>query len=150
MSAKKVSDRVAKRRLLQLAELLESPAVEKHFNFSHWGVSSVTPENCPLAEAEACGTTACALGWAPALPFAKSLGITLDVTSEAGNLGGTFRRNGREIGPDYVARLLFGLNRGQSDMLFYPGSSPIGNLYGDATPRLVAENIRKFVQVRFG
>lgn len=151
MSTKKVSDATAKRRLLQLAELLESERVEGHFNFCHWGATKRLTENDPLDEstAEVCGTTACALGWAPALPFAKRLGIELYVDG----CGGGFRMNGRKIQPERAGKILFGVNQAQFGVLFYPGGSPFfkfGDLAGNAKPSEVAANIRKFVHVRFG
>lgn len=147
---KPVSDRTAKRRLLKLADLLESDRVANHFNFAHWGkANALADEKDPLEDANACGTQACALGWAPALPFAKKLGISLYVDG----FGGGFKnRHGRKVAAVYVARTLFGLTGRQIDALFYPSSSYnlVRDLDSNSGPEYVAANIRKFVAIRFG
>lgn len=66
---------VGNRRLLKLAAFLE--ALPKHlFNYcwfcNSWNVTNLSPE-----KATACGTTACALGWATAIPSFRKLGLKL-------------------------------------------------------------------------
>lgn len=151
MSVKKVTDAVAKRRLLALANLLESGEVNNHFYFGSWGdtVDPVEKDCDVLADPVRCGTTACALGWAPALPFAKKLGFRL--SSQGRECGyARFTKNGRFVTPGAVAKTLFGLSELQSDMLFNPGDTMPIPLEKDATPVQVAENIREFVRIRFG
>ncbi len=168
MSRRKVPDHVAKARLLQLADLLETKAVKKHFNFSEWGAAAKGKDNL-LEEPNLCGTTACALGWAPALSCAKKAGIKLVLTSgRAGIFGGPkgdeymglsderFRadfqgRNGDYMDPEEVALELFGIGYDAFSILFMPGGSPFKGAPGrNASAKAVAANIRKFVDVRYG
>jgi hypothetical protein len=60
-----------KERLIQLAEVLESPAAEKHFDMKEWiehtGYHDL-PEGITIAEVMIdCGTVACIAGWATVL-----------------------------------------------------------------------------------
>lgn len=145
MSAAKVSDRIAKKRLLELANFLENDVPSEHFDFRTFGSTNGNekPGTDALAEPNLCGTKACALGWAPALPFAKRLGYKLQVMKD-GSVN--FTRNGRAIGVFHVAKALFGLKSAQADMIFFGSilQQDDDSVYG------VARGIRTFVQARFG
>ena len=60
-----------KRRLLKLAEFLENEVEAKRFNMGRWG--SGNEEGTPR-----CGTVACALGWASAVPSLRRAGVRLN------------------------------------------------------------------------
>ena len=62
------------KRLRQLADLLDRVPEEK-FDMSRWA-RHLPPDMDPSKEEE-CGTSACALGWATTLPFAKALGACI-------------------------------------------------------------------------
>jgi hypothetical protein len=141
-----VTKATAKRRLLKLADFLDKLPPER-FDFGTWGdVRDGKSGQDALEEAELCGTTACALGWAPALPFAKKLGIKLQVSeTQFGKSFATFTKNGRRISPDRVAKVLFGIGGDAMSYIFHNSV-----LNGDGTAQEVATGIRAFVAIRFG
>lgn len=154
MSSHTVSDAVAKKRLLKLADFLENEVPDEHFDFGDFGRADSREPNS-LCEGDdaldpnirvSCGTKACALGWAPALPFAKKLGVKLQVTGKSWNFTEIgFTRNGRKISVHELGKLLFGLKPLQMYFIFY-GSV----LNGNGTRQEVAEGIRAFVAIRYG
>lgn len=148
----RVTPATAKRRLLKLADFLESKVDNVHFDFSSFGhLSGGTDQDLngkdALAEANLCGTKACALGWAPALPFARKLGFKLEIRHGHP----AFTKNGRHVSTDVVAKELFGLKVSQWTYIFYdssltrPGSGSMESSRAD-----VARGIRTFVAIRFG
>lgn len=136
----------SKRRLLALAEFLLC-LPQNHFDFGTFGsVAKVAPVGeDALEEAELCGTTACALGWAPALPFAKRLGYKLKVRDLGEYKDAVFTKNDREVSIDKVAKDLFGLKEKAFRHIFFGGKLTSGGTVGD-----VAAAIRTFVDIRFG
>ncbi len=146
-----VSDKTAKRRLLKLADFLENLDSEL-FNFSHYcEVQESMPSGMdPMKDPHRCGTTACALGWAPSLPFAKKSGFSLRTERIGDTWTSTiFTKNGKVIQPPRVWRELFGLSGIQADAIFQPGMSPFMDTTEDSSASDVADNIRKFVAVRY-
>ena len=151
---KAVSDRTAKKRLLALADLLDG-LPEGKFDFGTWGsVNKSAPAGADaLREANFCGTTACALGWAPSLPFAKRLGFKLEVREATDPLGrgagfkyAEFTKNGTYVSSEDVAEELFGLGEGAMGYIFHPS---VLNRH-DESAHGVASAIRAFVNIRFG
>ncbi len=159
MSTRTVSRATAKRRLLALCFLLEG-LPKNQFNYGTFGeVENKGTEAGVdvLKEANVCGTTACALGWAPHLPAAKKLGIALKSTRVPGWVFGTtiastdFYINGRKSSPERVSKKLFGLSDAAYDFLFHPEIN-LGCLQspkGTATAEEVAEHIRTFVAIHY-
>lgn len=135
---KKVSRAQGNKRLLQLAEFLEKLPRDK-FDFSTWGRES------------SCGTVACALGWAPSMPFAKNMGIRLKAEF-LGHEVMSFFMNGRFVTEFTVSKELFGLYDGATLFLFTPTDKDdlLGNngLSMSSTAKKVAANIRRFVAIR--
>ncbi len=153
MSAK-VSDKVAKRRLLQLADFLENDVPEAHFDFCTFGETrfgSLDKGTDVLEKHEACGTKACALGWAPALPFAKKLGFSLSIDK---NGYADFHKNGRPVTTATVWRQLFGIKDSQADLIFFNSQLNLKNgtacAYAQSDKYDVACGIRTFVAARYG
>ncbi len=151
MSTKKVAPATQKKRLLALAGLLESLPTGT-FDYSDFCMTDDTKEQKPgtdvLEDPIACGTTACAVGWAPAIPAARKLGYAW-LVNEFGQPD--FFKNGRRIRIDRFAKSFFGLSGKAFGLLFYPGSW-LGGLHSppsDATAEAVAEHIRNFVAIRF-
>ena len=154
MSTTKVSDKVAKRRLLALADKLEA-IPENQFDFGTFGEvpsgSSASKGTDILKESNFCGTTACALGWAPALPFAKKMGFANTLVRTGDYTGTSFTKNGRIVGPYQVAKALFGLSTQAFSFLFHPDSHMGGmtSPKSDAFASDVAEHIRNYVSIRY-
>lgn len=123
-----MNNRTVRKRLLDLADLL-GRVPPKKFDMTSWA-RNLPPDMDPANE-EQCGTSACALGWATTLPWARKLGARLD--REAGVV-----TNLSEC-PDSTIAELFGHNL-FLDAIFY----------GDiCTPKKKATQIRKFVVKRF-
>lgn len=145
-----------KRRLLALADKLDSLPVGQ-FDYGTFG--EVRGRGVPggvdaLKEVSMCGTTACALGWAPSLASAKKLGIKL-VTRKYksdGFIFADFTVNGRYVKPITVAKLLFGISEQMFALLFQPGTT-VGGLASPgsfASAHEVATHIRNVVDIKFG
>lgn len=96
---------VGNRRLLKLADFLEKLPKER-FNFSSW-----VGDDWEGAKDLSCGTTACALGWATAMPEFHRLGLKLD--SEG------WPRYNREVGAD-AAKSIFAIDSEEAEFLFTP------------------------------
>jgi hypothetical protein len=114
-----------KRRLLKLADFLETKVPPDSFNMSHWGRGDD-------AGKPQCGTTACALGWASAIPSLRKAGVRL--APDGGFVGDS---------PWGISQKVFGLNLDQHSFLFDNGQT------FDMTRRrgvkVVAKRIRKLV-----
>ena len=69
-------------RLLKLADFLDTVPPEK-FDFDVWcnGGRGEVGGRVEVPDLNVCGTTACALGWATAIPEFQKLGIKLDMCS---------------------------------------------------------------------
>ncbi len=109
------------KRLLKLADFLDA-LPRKRFDFTEWSSDS---------DLHKCGTTACSLGWATAIPSFRRLGLRLI--------------NGLPAMPDSLApydvsRQLFGLEYEDHRHLFVEG------LPDRATPKQAAKHIRAFVK----
>jgi hypothetical protein len=140
------------RRLLKLAEFLEQ-LPRKRFNFGDW----VGPD-WKGAKNLSCGTTACALGWATAIPEFRRLGLALfpyenmDGQIQGGHIGLT---HDDMAGEHEAAEHVFGLDveNGEFEQLFMPtddGYDGTSGLPASATAKQVARHIRAFVKRETG
>lgn len=142
-------------RLLKLADFLDAlPAAR--FDYESW-VGSMWEGKLDLS----CGTTACAFGWATAVPEFKTLGLSIQKAPEDGLPGVCV---GQALsGEDAwsmscrAARSAFGLTSKQTSDLFTPSSDDPsdfdetethgsdGKPFGNALPQTVAQHIRDYV-----
>lgn len=132
--------KVYAKRLLKLADFLEALDPED-FDYSTWCNARWTGE-------PSCGTTACALGWATAMPCFRRLGARMIS-------GGHPYLEGDEDG--YIPTLshkLFGLNEMEHDHLFegYALWDADGEVVAPAlkwycTHQQAAAHIRRFVEL---
>lgn len=139
-------------RLLRLAEFLDTLPPER-WNYEVW----VDTERWEGKPDLSCGTQACALGWACAMPEFQELGVRLlKTTNSWGDEVARFLVDGYEdAGPLAAAKRLFGLNSAEVDRLFIDTPSHLldedGNRPDDleeVTPKHVAAEIRAFVAER--
>ena len=150
---------IQKKRLLKLADFLDQLPPQK-FDFDTIAVEGEKPHKEALkARTEHCGTTACAVGWMPAV-FPRLTRWTRQplwggcMHIQVAPAGHGRARNFK------VAEQVFGLTEQEADWLFMPDayvdnglmswedgykdvSSPCGS---DATPKQVARHIRRFVK----
>ena len=127
-----------KRRLLALADFLETKVPRKNFDFgaiSSGDVDRLTPS---------CGSTGCAMGWAPSMRCFKREGWKLSRWDGEYDL---VRSNGEHLFYIDAAMEMFGLSEDESHYLFTPGdfAGNEGRLDVTATPKQVAKRIRQFV-----
>lgn len=125
-------------RLLLLAAFLEALAPAK-FDFGEWVGSGWKG-----APELSCGTTACALGWACAIPEFRALGAVIRPGFNGPRLG---IAGVEDSYPEDVSALLFGLDSADHRELFHPGRPP-AYLDEYASSQEVAANIRRFVAER--
>lgn len=149
-----------RKRLLKLADFLDQLPPQK-FDFDHIAVEGEKPHMEALkARTESCGTTACAIGWMPAV-FPRLTRWTRTRSFFGYPLGIEVALHGRRKARNFkVAQEVFGLTEQEADWLFMPdtvvnngltlwedgyaeATSPCG---GNATPKQVARHIRKFVK----
>lgn len=102
------------KRLRELADLLDRVPRRK-FDMGTW--ANRLPSDLDPAKEDECGTTACALGWATALPFARRLGAKLVLSSAYPFMGNV--RTRRSYYASDVARELFGVSGAELAALFY-------------------------------
>ena len=128
-----------KRRLLKLADFLET-VPRKRFDYMQW----VGKDWDGKSSLNNCGTTACALGWATAIPSLRRAGLRLKrrVPSNYVCL--------KEESPNYdsasrAAEKVFGLSFREFMWLFVPGDGHHKPSF-KATPKQVARHIRRFVK----
>lgn len=117
-------EKVGKRRLLKLAEFLDTlpPA---RFDMGSWA-----PDKGTLAD---CDTTACALGWATTIPGFRRAGLKMgDMVPEFDGL--------EELD---AAEFFFGLRPSQASSIFIPREYE--GFVADITPQMVARKIRALV-----
>lgn len=147
MTDRRVTVATGNKRLLELASFLCTLKKEQ-FDYSTFGKEA------------ACGTVACALGWAVlSMDFSKKAGISLEEESfnnwKTANL--QFVKN--EVRANYreVSFALFGLSPEATDFLFIPGAIIPGagaragassGLTKRASALAVAKHIRRFVKIR--
>lgn len=141
-------------RLEKLAAFLDTlPA--PLFNFARWLGDGELPPAEALAKGGGCGTTACAIGWAPAVfpehwQWFKRKG-------ETGRLVGLKpEHRGWWLDPVRDAEHFFGLVPGDTDYLFTPHDHDEGGCTWDdtgcllpdedATAKDVAAHIRRFIK----
>lgn len=120
-----------RKNLEELADFL-SKLPEERFDYSSW-VGAGWQGKPDLS----CGTTACALGWAMQLPFAKEIGAFLYQHR------GMVEFHGPEghVSAGKIAETLFDLELWEHDHLFYPDDSESG-----MTAKDVAKKIRNFLE----
>ena len=126
------------KRLLKLAAFLETLPKGK-FDYSSW-----CGEDAPDGDVNihTCGTTACAFGWATAMPEFRRLGLRMidgfpSLKDDPG---------AEEAG---ASEEIFGTTYDQFVRLFYPDFGSGGSHSGlspTATPKQVAKHIRKCVK----
>lgn len=120
-----------KRRLLKLADFLETKVPPERFNLHTWA------EGHGFLEGK-CGTFGCAIGWAASIPAFKRAGLRL--YAACGDDLHQIQFGERE---DYPAvEAFFHLNVRASRRLFSSASYKLGD---STPPKLVAQRIRKFV-----
>lgn len=144
MTSKRVSVAVGNRRLLKLADFLEK-LPPKRFDYS-----VVIADDWMGKKDFSCGTTACAIGWAAAMPEFQKLGLR-PVVDDNGFHQVKFGK-GRHRDSFDSARRFFGLEKpaefaehSEADYLFDPFYSGLGD---DVSAKRVATHIRKFVKAR--
>ena len=135
-----------KRRLLALADFLETKVPRKQFNF---GVVVIDVDkfeiprwlNKPLSPD--CGAAGCAMGWAPSMRFFKREGWTFAD-------GFLCSPDGRTRAYEFAAMEMFDITLADARFLFALGPKKDGysGLGSGATPKQVAKHIRKFVAKR--
>lgn len=136
-----------KRRLLKLAAFLRKLPREK-FDFTIVAREAGKPMREALkAGATRCGTTACAVGWMPAV-FPRSCEWIADTFRGYAMRGVVLK--GQPLLPFEmlkVAEQFFGLTDDEVALLFVPSDAPTpGQLGDDATPKQVARHIERFVK----
>lgn len=125
-----------KERLIKIAEFLEN-LPEHKFDFSAYVIlGSKQPLEALCSLEEHCGTTACAIGWLPAI-FPESFKWVKDWSDE---LSPALVENDEWNENDI--RDFLEIDQRNYDFLFIPGSS---SLYNEAKPKEVAEQIRQFI-----
>ena len=154
---------IHKARLLKLADFLAQLPPDR-FNFATW-VGDTEWQQGLLAQG--CGTTACALGWATAIPEFAELGLVIVKGWQEDKHGvpAHVRLKGDDQGDFWQATLaatrhVFGMDELETNLLFTPteceseeedDQSPSegfedGRLPRDASAWAVAEHIRQFVK----
>lgn len=144
----KVSIAVGNRRLLKLAKFLEKLPEERFF-YGLW-VGDDWAGKPDLS----CGTTACAMGWATAIPEFRELGLRMRrFKTDTGGFVALRGARFDEYEDDFfdltaaAAERVFGLDYDETNCLFVPGHN-VDSLLSDATAKEVAAHIRKFVKGR--
>lgn len=134
-------------RLLRLAEFLEQ-LEPKRFDYKSW-VGSDWGGKSDLS----CGTTACALGWAAAMPEFQALGVRLVKSQYSQYNNSMIKMENSDYFPGYaqiqeVGIEIFGLDRDEFEYLFVPREDwdPHGTIKErTASAKQVAAKIREFV-----
>ena len=143
---------VHKKRLLKLADFLDK-LPRKKFNFTEVVSGQETP-NKTLT----CGSQACAIGWCPVVfPRLTEYHITSG-WSTAHNflvvkMKGVDFDGGSLDSVTHIGEELFGLDYSESYALFVPNNTQalglgLRSLGDDATPKQVAKNMRKLVDIK--
>lgn len=132
-----ISRATSDRRLLKLADFLDALPPGR-FHYNRW-----VGAGWQGAQDLSCGTTACALGWAAAMPTFRRLGLRLSWSDGFGKVKGP---NGSV---DFnAAAEVFGISLQEAVFLFCPRSQ-LGTYgwspRGDAAPQEVAAHLRRFV-----
>lgn len=141
-------------RLLKLADFLETLPPSR-FNFSSWFGNGA--DGRPDIS---CNSTACALGWATAIPEFRALGLHGRLVDQGfaaicmGDPEDAVANDFWGVTCDATGKL-FDLSEAETELLFVPHDgddddvdgkdSETGQLARTATPRRVAQHIREFV-----
>jgi len=89
------------------------------FYFGEWAVA----ESEETANINACGTTACAMGWAGSMPEFRKRGLKLVWEKDIGSGYVEFvDRNGYKLFGEHAGAKFFGLTEDESNHLFIPWS----------------------------
>jgi hypothetical protein len=131
MTTKKVGNQ----RLLKLAAFLEK-LPPKRFDYG-----SFVGDSWQGKPDLSCGTTACAMGWAVAMPEFKRLGFVL---GQSWGFPIVKNRQGHFIGFYDAGTTMFGLSNDDYDALFIPNSAAAEKY----SAKTVAKKIRAFVKAR--
>jgi hypothetical protein len=148
-----VSRAVGNARLTKLALFLLALPDPKAFNYGTWfeGTSDEL-KGAKCGDPNICGTTACALGWAPSIPSIRKAGLVLEIMStDLGKVGDVvFKRNGKRYYGTAAGEQAFGLNPEEASFLFLPGQKLNGVRSPDSnsTAKDVAHHILAFVASR--
>ena len=145
---------VFKRRLLKLADLLQK-LPRKRFDYGRW-VGDDWKGKTDLA----CGTTACAFGWATTIPALRKAGLRLVESTNGPRLFTVSIKGGstsEHEAPKLAAREIFGLENDEFEYLFIPDSGitfpelglPREGPTHQATAKQVAKHIRQFVKAKY-
>jgi hypothetical protein len=137
-----------KENLLKLAEVLESPAAEAHFNMATWldhfGAHALDLSSIPIKDAlEDCGTVACIAGWAARLAKPNAVIKPGDIESIAKEFLGF-----ADTSPGFSTETAEAVERGEllecckSDDLFVPNSTYMKK----ATAKDAAKVVRHLVE----
>lgn len=138
-----ITRKVSAQRLLKLAAFLEK-LPRKRFDYTVW--VGYDWKGSPTLD---CGTTACALGWAAAMPSFRRLGLRIENDpSHPVQPAPVITYKGSRGSNIWIACEVFGVEYDQAMYLFTPGQvyellprSPGVH----ATPKQVAKHIRRFV-----
>lgn len=148
---------IYKNRLLLLASFLEN-LPEGRFNYGHW-----VGKDWQGKQDFSCGTTACALGWATAIPELADAGLIMVKGENIGRNGGVvcLRSEAKKEGfvlnyyhANKAAEHVFDLNEDEFNFLFIPDSEE-NTMYGRRMPnerasaKEVAAHIRFFVDQKY-
>ena len=125
------------RRLLRLADFLEHEVKNKWFDLTFWATEGWKDREC--------GSTACALGWATAIPEFKQAGLKLKVELSYGQprvpiyIPAYKEKERTSAGASF-----FGLSYDQASWLFSPWWYPESH----TSRRYVAKRIRSFAETQ--
>lgn len=146
----------SKRRLMLLVDKLRNLPRER-FNYSLWA-----GDDWKGAKDLSCGTTACALGWATAVPELADAGLCLRrgldrvyVSLFDESLLGDCAQS--HTAPFRAACHVFGISKREADYLFIPEEEPPDEMYNDAErapneeadAAEVADHIERFVELKW-
>lgn len=122
-------------RILKLADFVEKIPPKK-FDFRTY-----VGHDWRGAKDLSCGTTACALGWATAMPLFRKLGLRLVKTKDIAE-----RIKLGKGHPESKSEELFGISGSTYYMLFIPSDWSEGCLSHGATPKEWAKHARSIVK----
>lgn len=129
-----------KERLIKMAEFLEK-LPEHKFDFSSYvHLGSKSPSEALANPEEHCGTTACAIGWLPAMFPESFKWVGENIGSWGNDMLPVLIEN--DMWSEGDIRGFLGINFTAYDFLFIPDSSPLDK---DADAKQVARQIREFV-----
>lgn len=148
-------DATGARRLEKLAVFLDALPTTS-FNIGHWirprggnnnaDHSDLYRNGVLLAKLKpeqlhACGTTACAFGWAAMIPSFRRAGLVLDGTTEVPSFEGVYGF--------HAASKFFHLDQGGRDVIaegLFSGAAYDTMYFKNVTPKMVAGKIRKVLK----